>query len=155
MADTNGRPTRTPQRGSGQPGRPQGAHIKGKTGLREDQPPVRIAPEQASSKGRGRKKGGKVVKVVLIVLAILFVALGATWAILSHTDMFKIETVRVEGSKRLTDEYLTGLIDVTEGTNLLNVDTGAIAGRLSSSVPSRSKITQSNRFMLPPPRSGA
>lgn len=126
----NGRPVRTVRDGSDRPPKPKGAHIKGQMGPRADQPPVRTV-EQPSGKG-GKGKRGRKVKVILIVLAIVLAALGATWVVLSHTDLFKIEEVHVEGSKRLTDEYLTGLIDVTEGTNLLNVDTGAITERLSA-----------------------
>ena len=108
-----------------------GAHAKSprEGGLRVDAPPTR---EGGPARSGGRKKRGRLVKVIIIVVAVVLVGLGATWLVLSHTDLFKIESVQVEGSERLTTDYLTGLIDVEEGTNLLNVDTDSIAERLMS-----------------------
>ncbi len=68
----------------------------------------------------------------MIIVVIVLAALFGTYVVLSNTDVFEIQSIEVEGSTRLSDEYLTTQVAVQSGTNLLNVDTSSVVSRLSA-----------------------
>ncbi|MGI6217915.1 MAG: cell division protein FtsQ/DivIB [Coriobacteriales bacterium] len=73
---------------------------------------------------------GKLKKIIVTIVAVV-VVLGASYLVLANTSVFEIESVEVQGSSRLSDSYLTSLIAIPKGTNLLNVDTGEITSKVS------------------------
>ncbi len=86
---------------------------------------------KSTRSGRSSKysKGSKLKKI-LVTLVVLVVALGITYGVLANTDVFEIEAVEVEGTSRISDEVLTKMVALPQGTNLLNVDTASIVSRL-------------------------
>ncbi len=96
----------------------------------------REVPRADSGSRRGddgsRKPGGKSrLRKIVTALVVVAVALGIAYVVLSHTDVFEITSVEVEGSSRLSDTYLTSAVSVPKGTNLLDVDAGGVASRLT------------------------
>jgi cell division protein FtsQ len=61
---------------------------------------------------------GSILAVVLVCVLTLFV--------LSKTPVFTIENVSVEGADHLTSAEISALVNVPEGSTLLNVDTDSI-----------------------------
>ncbi len=90
------------------------------------------AAKQESTRRPGGRRGSGRSKVGCIVAAIFSaaVALVIAYVVLSNTDTFEIESIQLEGTSRLSSEQLTVMVNVSEGTNLLNVDTDSIASRL-------------------------
>ena len=134
-------------------GNSQGAHVRPSggssleriphvSGPHDDAPPISHsryefaeadeAPEVEGRSPRKRGRRGGIVRVLLIVLVVLIVAGGVAWGVLGHTDVFKITSIDVKNTSRLSDTYLTALVDIPEGTNLMNIDTADVKERLEA-----------------------
>ena len=87
--------------------------------------------DSGSGASKRKSKGFSRLKKILITLACVAIALGITYVVLSHTNVFEITSVEVEGSTRLSDSYLTSAVSVPKGTNLLNVDAANITSRIT------------------------
>ncbi|MCR5845307.1 MAG: FtsQ-type POTRA domain-containing protein [bacterium] len=98
-----------------------------------------VRSEKSSRRTSKRDFGGgrrfripKKVKVLAIALIVLAVALGGAYAALYNAPIFRIKSIEVEGAERLSNEYLSQLLDVSEGSTLLNVSTTDLTNRLSA-----------------------
>lgn len=76
-------------------------------------------------------KGARVPLIVIgIIVAVIVVAVIALAAI-SNTGAFRIQNVNVEGADHLTDEEVSALVKIPEGSTLLNVDVEGIKASLA------------------------
>ena len=108
-------------------------------GLYVDAQPEGQAPEYvATSVGelrraeraeRLRNSSRRYILRFVLIIGII-VALLAGWAILYNSPAFTIQNVKVNGVAHLTNEEVSQLANVPEGTTLLRVDTDAIANRM-------------------------
>ena len=92
--------------------------------------PLRIDTEP--KKKHRRSRGGRIAKVLIIAVVVIVAALAGAYLVLSNTDVFKISQVRVDGSNKLTEDYLSAVVTIPEGTNLLNVDIGAVTSEVAA-----------------------
>lgn len=86
------------------------------------------APE-GGRRRRGRHRGK--IRALIIAVVVVIIAAGVAWGVLGHTDVFKITSIDVKNTSRLSDTYLTALVDIPEGTNLMNIDTNDVKQRLT------------------------
>ena len=77
----------------------------------------------------GRKRSRMPFLVLGIVAAVALVSL-IVYITLINTDYFDIREVRFEGVEHLTEEEVDALVNIPQGTTLLNVDTASIVASL-------------------------
>lgn len=82
--------------------------------------------EQARLLRSSRRKPFIILAAILVGAFALIVA----FVLVSHSSLFTIENIEVEGADHLTTEEAAQLIVVPQGTTLLNVDTDSIISSL-------------------------
>lgn len=91
---------------------------------------------RAGSEGAGARRaagGGGAARVIAIVLGVvlaLIVVGGVGFTFVANAGFFSADTVRLEATEHITDDELQKLVDLPEGTTLLNADAEAIADQL-------------------------
>lgn len=73
-----------------------------------------------------RHKTARIVGIVAGVLLVLVLLLVLVYVILYNSDVFEITTIETEATEHVSLEDIGNLLDIEEGTTLLNVDTDAI-----------------------------
>jgi hypothetical protein len=86
--------------------------------------------QMAASRGRARRGSGLFGKLIGVLVGLIVLALIGIAVFFS--PLFMIESIQVEGASRLTDERVTELAAVPEGTTLLRVDLDSIRARLET-----------------------
>jgi cell division protein FtsQ len=81
-------------------------------------------------RGIARRKSKAPRRTLLIVIILL--VLGSAAFILYQSPLFTVREVRVEGAQRLTDERLTELAAIPEGSTLLRLDVKEMQERLTA-----------------------
>lgn len=76
------------------------------------------------------RKSSRRYLVRLIVIVGIVVALFAAWAAVYNSPLFTIQNVQVNGVAHLTDDEVSQLVNIPEGTTLLRVDTETVADRM-------------------------
>ncbi|MGN0261753.1 MAG: cell division protein FtsQ/DivIB [Eggerthellaceae bacterium] len=109
--------------------------VKKGSATRDSQRRKGQAPKQDTQK---KKSSGPVkqpsVAVSRVLVGVIIVAmLGLSGALLAMTPLFPVKDVAVEGANSLTEEEVTQMAAVPEGSTLLRVNTAEIEGRLEDS----------------------
>ncbi|MCD8316191.1 MAG: FtsQ-type POTRA domain-containing protein [Eggerthellaceae bacterium] len=73
-----------------------------------------------------QRRTNRRTRVILIIILVLVIVLGGGGVALYFSPLFKIDTVQVNGSEHLTTADMQGLLSLSSGATLLNVDTNAI-----------------------------
>lgn len=88
----------------------------------------------SDSSGPRRPTGGggaaRVIAIVLGVVLALIVVGGVGFTFVANAGFFSADTVRLEATEHITSDELQKLVDLPEGTTLLNADAEAIADQL-------------------------
>jgi cell division septal protein FtsQ len=103
--------------------RRQGAHGRG-------EPNMTVREYRERRRGIARRKS-KAPQRILLAVAILLV-LGIVAFAVYQSPLFTVRDVRVEGAQRLTDERLTELAAIPQGSTLLRLDIEGVQSRLEN-----------------------
>jgi cell division protein FtsQ len=82
---------------------------------------------QRAMQQRRSKAPGRIALVVIVLIVLVIIGAGVYFS-----PAFTVQTVKVEGAHRLTNERLSGLAAVPAGSTLLRLDTEGIQDRVAS-----------------------
>lgn len=99
---------------------------------RKDQAPKPNAQKDKKKAASPAKQPSIVVSRVLVGIIIVSI-LGLSGVLLAMTPLFPVKAVAVEGASTLTEEEVTQMAAVPEGSTLLRVNTAEIEDRLEGS----------------------
>lgn len=86
-------------------------------------------PEGSKGSGSSAGRGRRMLRAIAIVsgsLAGILLVVAVALAVLSHTPAFSITSIETFDTEHVSAEDIALLLDIEEGTTLLNVDTTAV-----------------------------
>ncbi len=129
-AGASHQPARQPMGSSVRPNAPQAGFASPPSSRTIGQIRSSAKREQRASAAQRLTVSSRVPLVILGVAAAVILAAVIALAVLSNTEAFRIQHLQIEGTDHLTDEEVSALVTIPEGTTLLSVDADGIEASL-------------------------